>query len=85
MAHVTIYTRPYCPYCSAALDLLERKGADFTEIVANSDPEKRREMLARSNGRATYPQIFVGETHVGGYDDMAALERKGELDRLLTA
>ena len=85
MAHVTLYTRPYCPYCSAAIDLLERKGAEYTEIVANSDPQKRQEMLARSGGRATYPQIFVGETHVGGYDDMAALERKGALDPLLNA
>ena len=85
MAHVTIYTRPYCPYCMAALDLLERKGADFTEIVANADAEKRKEMLARSNGRSTYPQIFVGETHIGGCDDMMALERKGELDALLAA
>ena len=85
MAHVTLYTRPFCPYCSAAVGLLEKKGADFTEIVANSDPQKRQEMLDRSGGRATYPQIFVGETHVGGYDDMAALERKGELDTLLNA
>ena len=85
MAHVTIYTRPYCPYCSAALDLLEKKGAEVTEIVANADPQKRQEMLDRSGGRATYPQIFVGETHIGGCDDMMALERKGELDTLLNA
>ena len=85
MAHVTIYTRPYCPYCTAALDLLERKGAEVTEVVANSDPQKRQEMLDRSGGRATYPQIFVGETHIGGCDDMMALERRGELDTLLNA
>ena len=85
MAHVTIYTRSFCPYCSAALDLLERKGADFTEVVANADPQKRQEMLARSGGRATYPQIFVGERHIGGCDDMMALERRGELDSLLSA
>jgi glutaredoxin 3 len=85
MAHVTLYTRPFCPYCSAALDLLERKGAEFTEIVANRDPEKRQEMLDRSGGRATYPQIFVGDQHIGGYDDMAALERQGALDPLLNA
>ncbi len=85
MAHVTLYTRPYCPYCMAAVDLLERKGADFTEIVANSDPQKRQEMLARSNGRSTYPQIFVGEKHIGGCDEMMALERKGQLDPLLNA
>jgi glutaredoxin 3 len=85
MAHVTLYTRPFCPYCMAAVDLLEKKGADYTEIVANSDPEKRQEMLARSGGRATYPQIFVGDRHIGGCDDMMALERKGQLDPLLTA
>ena len=85
MAHVTLYTRPFCPYCMAAIDLLEKKGADYTEIVANADPQKRQEMLARSNGRSTYPQIFVGEKHIGGCDEMMALERKGELDPLLTA
>jgi glutaredoxin 3 len=85
MAHVTLYTRPFCPYCIAAVDLLEKKGADYTEIVANSDPQKRQEMLARSNGRATYPQIFVGDRHIGGCDEMMALERKGELDPLLNA
>ena len=85
MAHVTIYTRPFCPYCSAAVGLLEEKGVDFTEIVANSDPQKRQEMLQRSGGRSTYPQIFVGEQHIGGCDDMMALDRRGQLDPLLTA
>ncbi len=85
MAHVTLFTRPFCPYCMAAIDLLEKKGAEYTEIVANSDPEKRQEMLARSGGRATYPQIFVGDRHIGGCDDLMALERKGELDTLLNA
>ena len=84
MAHVTIYTKPYCPYCMAALDLLEKKGADFTEIVASNDPEKRQEMRDRSGG-TTYPQIFVGDRHIGGCDDMMALERRGQLDPLLTA
>ncbi len=84
MSQVTIYTKPYCPYCVAALDLLERKGAAVHEIVASSDPDKRQEMIARS-GRYTYPQIFIGERHIGGCDDMMALERKGELDPLLTA
>lgn len=84
MAHVTIYTKPYCPYCMAALDLLQKKGVDFTEIVASFDADKRREMMERS-GRSTYPQIFVGERHIGGCDDMMALERKGELDPLLNA
>ena len=85
MAHVTIYTRPFCPYCSTAVGLLEEKGVEFTEIVANTDPEKRQEMLQRSGGRATYPQIFVGEQHIGGCDDMMALDRRGQLDPLLSA
>jgi glutaredoxin 3 len=84
MAHVTIYTKPYCPYCIAALDLLQKKGAEVTEIVASHDPEKRQEMISRS-GRYTYPQIFVGERHIGGCDDMMALERQGELDPILDA
>ena len=84
MAHVTIYTKPYCPFCVAALDLLEKKGVEFTEIVASSDMEKKREMMQRS-GRSTFPQIFVGDKHIGGCDDMMALERRGELDPLLTA
>jgi len=82
MAQVTIYTRPFCGYCSRALSLLQEKEADFTEIEAGMDPEVRREMIQRS-GRATFPQIFVGDTHIGGYDDMAALDRAGKLDPLL--
>lgn len=84
MSKVTIYTKPYCPYCVRALDLLERKGVAFDEIEAAFDPEKRQEMMRRS-GRATFPQIFIGETHIGGCDEMMALERAGELDPLLTA
>ena len=84
MAHVTIYTKPFCPYCSAAIGLLQKKGVDFTEIVASNDPEKRKEMMERSGGY-TYPQIFVGDRHIGGCDDMMALDRRGELDPLLTA
>ncbi|MEW6018723.1 MAG: glutaredoxin 3 [Pseudomonadota bacterium] len=84
MASVTIYTKPYCPYCIRALDLLEKKGVDFTEIEAAFDPEKRQEMNQRS-GRNTFPQIFIGERHIGGCDDMIALERAGELDALLNA
>ena len=83
MSHVTIYTKPYCPYCVRAIDLLERKGVDFTEIDAAFDPEKRQEMMRRANGRATFPQIFVGDQHIGGCDDMMALERDGRLDPLL--
>jgi glutaredoxin 3 len=85
MSHVTIYTKPYCPYCVRAIDLLERKGVDFTEIDAAFDPEKRQEMMRRANGRATFPQIFVGDQHIGGCDDMVALDRAGKLDPLLQA
>ena len=84
MAHVTIYTRPGCGYCSRAVSLLEQKGADFTEIHAGFDPALRQEMMQRS-GRATFPQIFVGEKHIGGCDDMMLLERRGQLDELLAA
>jgi glutaredoxin 3 len=84
MAHVTIYTKPYCPYCVRAVDLLEKKGVAFTEIDAAFSPDLRAEMFQRS-GRTTYPQIFVGETHIGGCDDMMALERAGKLDVLLQA
>jgi len=84
MAHVIIYTRPFCGYCARALSLLEQKGAEFTEIEAGMDPEKRREMMDRS-GRTTFPQIFVGERHIGGCDDMMALDRAGQLDPLLNA
>ena len=84
MAEVTIYTKPYCPYCIRAVSLLEKKGVEFTEIEAAFDPAKRQEMMQRS-GRATFPQIFVGEHHIGGCDDMMALEREGKLDPLLAA
>jgi len=85
MSQVTIYTKPYCPYCVRALDLLERKGVDYTEIEAGFDPEKRQEMMRRAGGRATFPQIFIGDRHIGGCDDMVALERAGKLDPLLQA
>ena len=84
MAEVVIYTKPGCSYCYAAKALLERKGAEFTEIVASNDPEKKAEMVQRS-GRMTYPQIFIDGKHVGGSDDLHALDRKGDLDALLAA
>lgn len=84
MPPVVIYTKPSCPYCVRAQALLQRKGVAFQEIVASSDPEMREEMIRRS-GRMTYPQIFIGEQHVGGCDDLHELERRGELDRLLAA
>ena len=84
MTQVTIYTRPFCGYCARALRLLQDKGVAFTEIEAGMDPAKRREMMERS-GRSTFPQIFVGDRHIGGCDDMMALERAGKLDPLLAA
>lgn len=84
MAKVTIYTRPFCGYCARAIALLGEKGADFTEIEAGMDPNLRQEMMQRS-GRTTFPQIFVGEQHIGGCDDMMALEREGKLDPMLAA
>jgi glutaredoxin 3 len=83
MQTVEIYTSPFCGYCHAAKRLLTDKGISFSEYDVARAPEKRQEMLARANGRHTVPQIFVGQTHVGGYDDMAALDRAGKLDRLL--
>ena len=85
MPPITIYTKPMCPYCARAMSLLKHKGAAFTEIEASWDPKGKEEMLARSNGGRTYPQIFIGETHVGGSDDLHALDRSGELDQLLGA
>ena len=84
MSQVTIYTKPYCPFCIRALRLLETKGAAFDEIEAAFDPDKRQEMIQRSGGRATFPQIFIGGRHIGGCDDLGALERAGELDSLLS-
>ncbi len=85
MAHVTIYTRPFCGYCARALKTLTDKGADFTEIEAGMDPAMRQEMIQRSNGGTTFPQIFVGDQHIGGSDDMMALDRAGKLDAMLAA
>ena len=85
MPAVTIYTRAFCPYCSRALSLLKSKGADFTEIDAGMDPDKKAEMVQRANGARTFPQIFIGDKHVGGCDEMMALERAGKLDPMLNA
>jgi glutaredoxin 3 len=83
MAEVTIYTRMMCGYCAAAKRLLDRKGVAYTEHDASFSPELRQEMLSRANGRATFPQIFVGDIHVGGSDDLHELEAEGRLDALL--
>lgn len=82
MRPVTVYTRSFCPYCMRALALLQRKGAQVTELDATSCPDLRNEMVTRS-GRWTFPQIFVGDTHIGGCDDLHALEQRGGLDPLL--
>jgi glutaredoxin 3 len=83
MKPVDIYTTPLCGYCHAAKRLLTKKGVTFTEIDVSRDPELRATMTQRSNGGRTVPQIFVGETHVGGCDDLYALEGAGRLDPLL--
>ena len=85
MPDVTIYTKPFCPYCSRALALLREKGVDFVEIEAAFDPAKKAEMVQRSGGRMTFPQIFIGDRHIGGCDDMYELEDRGQLDPLLEA
>lgn len=83
MQPVTVYTRAFCPYCARAIALLNRKGAAVTEVDATFDPKKKQEMIERS-GRWTFPQIFVGDIHVGGCDELHALESQGRLDPLLT-
>ena len=85
MPPVTIYTKTWCPYCMAAKDLLDKKGIAFKEIEISGKPDLRDEMLAKANGRSTVPQVFIGSRHVGGCDDLYALDRKGELDKLLAA
>jgi len=84
MQAVTLYTTGHCPYCVNAKTLLRRKGVTYEEIDVGSSPQRLAEMLQRSNRRSV-PQIFIGEHHVGGFDDLAALERGGELDALLHA
>jgi glutaredoxin 3 len=83
MVEVTIYTRAMCGYCTAAKRLLDRKGVAYTEHDASFSPELRQEMMTRAKGRSTFPQIFIGDRHVGGSDDLHELERQGSLDGLL--
>ncbi len=85
MARVEIYTKMLCPYCARAKRLLGEKGAEYEEYEISGDQAKRQEMLGRSNGRTTVPQIFIDGRHVGGSDDLAELERNGQLDPLLAA
>jgi glutaredoxin 3 len=84
-ARVLVYSQPFCGYCSAAKRLLAAKGADVTEIDVMFESERRDEMIERSGGRRTVPQIFIDGRHIGGFDDLSALDKAGELDRLLAA
>ena len=83
MADVILYTRQFCGYCSAAKSLFERKGVAYTELDATFSEELRREMRERASGRTTFPQIFIGDRHIGGSDELHMLDRSGELDKLL--
>ena len=85
MPAITIYTKSWCPYCSAAKKLLDDKGVAFTEIDIEKKPEARAEMIQKAKGRTTVPQIFIGEKHVGGCDDLYALDDRGQLEPLLQA
>jgi glutaredoxin 3 len=85
MPSITIYTKGWCPYCSAAKKLLDEKGVAFTEIDIEKKPEARAEMIQKANGRTTVPQIFINEKHVGGCDDLYALDDRGQLEPLLQA
>ncbi|WP_230530091.1 glutaredoxin 3 [Microvirga roseola] len=85
MPPITIYTKSWCPYCSAAKKLLDEKGAAFIEIDIEAKPEARAEMIQKANGRTSVPQIFIGEKHVGGCDDLYALDDRGQLEPLLQA
>ncbi|CAI8340000.1 MAG: glutaredoxin 3 [Henriciella sp.] len=80
---VTVYTRQFCPFCTRALDLLKTKDVEVTEIDAGMDAAKKKEMVERSGGARTFPQIFLGDTHIGGCDDMMLLERTGKLDQMI--
>ena len=85
MPKITIYTKASCPYCHSAKDLLHAKKAVFDEISVDGDYAGQMKMAARAHGRSSVPQIFIGETHVGGCDDLYALDHAGKLDQLLAA
>lgn len=85
MANVIIYTRAMCGFCSRAKSLLKQKGVTFVEHDATLKPAVKAEMISKSGGGSTFPQIFIGESHVGGCDDLFALERAGKLDAMLAA
>jgi glutaredoxin 3 len=83
MAQIEMYTTPFCPYCTRARALLRGKGVAFVDIDVEQEPERRAEMIRRAHGRTTVPQIFIDNEHIGGCDDLLALDRGGELDRKL--
>jgi len=83
MQLVEIYSSPLCGCCHAAKRLLDSKGVTYSEVDVLAQPQRKSEMMDRAHGRHTVPQIFIGETHVGGYDDLSSLERQGKLDSLL--
>ena len=85
MANVEIYTKPTCGFCHMAKRLLSSKGINFAEVNISAQPQRRAEMIQRANGSSTVPQIFIGERHIGGCDDLMALERGGKLDALIAA
>jgi glutaredoxin 3 len=85
MARVELYTKATCPYCARARKLLDDKGVGYDEYEISQDSDKRAEMIHRSNGRTTVPQIFIEGRHVGGSDDLAELERQGQLDPMLAS
>lgn len=85
MRPVEIYVKAFCPYCWRAKHLLDAKGIEYREIAVDYGGEERQQMIQRANGRTTVPQIFIGDEHIGGCDDLMALERAGKLDELITA
>lgn len=85
MTTVEIYTKTFCPYCWRAKALLESKGVNYMEIAVDFGGEQKQAMIQRANGRTTVPQIFIGDLHIGGCDDLLALERDGKLDALIAA
>lgn len=83
MSTITLYIKPTCPFCVRAMSLLDEKQASYTVIDIAADPSRRPEMIEKANGRTTVPQIFIGDLHVGGCDDLMALNASGKLDALL--
>lgn len=85
MNTIEIYVKPTCGFCHMAKRLLNAKGASFAEVDINAQPNRRAEMIQRANGSSTVPQIFIGDKHIGGCDDLMALDRQGKLDAMLAA